>query len=525
MAILPKKQANISPLPNQAPDKASTRSAAEEQAMSAPVAGDQSEPLDDGLPDRSVFSGRRARRFLWIVAALALALRLVLLPIGHPWDTTTAYNMFIDIARGHSPYDTFRYLTDVAQSAHWATAYEYYAYPPMPLYLYFPLAKLFVLLHPQATYFFPVEGSSALPNLPWDFYALYKLPIWLADFGIAALLARMSGTLRGWRAYLLNPYVLLISGAWTFDAVMVLGLVLGVFWLQQGKMARSALALAFGTMVKYFPILVVPACALFLIKKKRPIRELVTFLSVYVVACLVLLGPYLKGLLYVLNFHAERQGGGMTWEVIFQYAQIWPKSWHVPATMGLAVADFGTPILAIVLLLTYWYVFTREMSLNRMVLITLLGFFIGSKLVNEQYALMLLPFAFIEAWQVGGAWRWFYRLFWMIPLAFAIMRVPIDHFLWLFYHTALGSRADVIATTQVTGLEGTLLPWTLPRVDVASIVLLGVGFFTLCVVAFLWPIRPPRRYQRKRAAAPLPATASAPALEAPPAVEASPQGS
>ena|SRR5579859_5570023 len=515
MAILPKKGSNRALLRNgsllrlRVPQPVVTRPLPPVPGAPAP------EPLDDSLPNRSFFFDRRARRFLWIAAALALALRLVLTPIGHPWDTTTAYNMFIDIATGHSPYDTFNYLSHVAQSAQWNTAYEYYAYPPAPLYIYWPLAKLFLWLHPHATYFFPREGSTALPNLPWSFYPLYKLPIWIADFLIAGLLARMSGTIRGFRDYLLNPYVLLISGAWTFDAIMVLGLVLGVYWLQQGKLARSGIALAFGTMVKYFPILVVPTALLFLIKKKRPLREIVIFLGSYALACLVLLGPYLKGLLNVISFHAARVGGGMTWEIIFQYEQIWPKIWNVPTSaLALTVSDFGTPALAIVLLLTYWYVFTREMSFNRMVVITLLAFFIGSKLINEQYVLMLIPFAFIEAVQVGGAWKWFYRLFWMIALAFAVMRVPIDHFLWPLYHTVFGSRADVITTNQLTGFEGTLLPWTLPKVDVVSIVLLGVAFFVLCVVALLWPLRPPRRYQRKwrlsAAEAAVPARAAAP---------------
>ena len=55
----------------------------------------------------------------------------------------------------------------------------------------------------------------------------------------------MSGTIRGFRDYLLNPYVLLVSGAWTFDAIMVLGLVLAVYYLQKGKLVSSGLALAF----------------------------------------------------------------------------------------------------------------------------------------------------------------------------------------------------------------------------------------------------------------------------------------
>lgn len=51
--------------------------------------------------------------------------------------------------------------------------------------------------------------------------------MWIADFLIAALLARMTGSIRSARDYVINPYVLVVSGAWTFDSVMVLGLLEG----------------------------------------------------------------------------------------------------------------------------------------------------------------------------------------------------------------------------------------------------------------------------------------------------------
>jgi hypothetical protein len=84
----------------------------------------------------------RARVVLFTVVA-ALALRIVLLPLGHWWDLTVDYNVFIDLARGQSPYDTLRELANISYSAHWQPYYEYYAYPPAPLYVYWPFAHLF----------------------------------------------------------------------------------------------------------------------------------------------------------------------------------------------------------------------------------------------------------------------------------------------------------------------------------------------------------------------------------------------
>ncbi len=468
------------------------------------------QPLDDDLPEAPEVAGQHRRRLLWMVGLMALALRVVLLPLGHYWDLTVDYNVFIDLARTHSPYDTMRYLSHIAQSAGWDTNYEYYAYPPVPIYIYYPLARLFGLLHPTATYFIAVPNSNAVPSLPVDFYFFLKFPVWIADFLIAAVLARMSGTIRGWRDYLLNPYVLLVSGAWTFDAVMVLGLVLGAYWLQQGKLARSGMALAFGTMVKFIPAIAVPTFVLYLIKKKRPLREIVLLVGAYAAACAILLGPFLPGLLYVVSFHGSRVGGGMNWEMYWELWRLFPIGTN-PQPTALAVSAFGMPLLAITLLLAYWYGFVSDMRLNRMIIVTLLAFFIGSKLVNEQYALVMLPFAFLEARQVGGAWRWFARLFWIVPLAFAVMRVPIDRFLWPLYHSLFGARADVIAVTSITGFESPFIPWQNGMLDQVCILVLGISFWALSVTALLWPLRPRQRQVRHMLTiAPVPVPVSVP---------------
>ncbi len=478
---------------------------------------DDPQPLDDDLPEDPEIAGKRRRRLLWTVGLMALALRLVLLPIGHWWDLTIDYNVFVDLIHNRSPYSTMTYLTHIARSAGWDFNYEYYAYPPVMLYIYLPLAKLYGVLHPSAHYFIPVSGTFAMPSLPLDFFLLLKLPVWIADFLLGALLMRMAGTVRGWRDYLLNPYVLLVSGAWTFDAIMVLGLLLGVYWLQRGRFAPAGLALAFGTMIKFLPVLVVPTCIIYLIKKQRTPREIVLFVGAFAAGCLVLLGPYAQGLLYVVGFHSGRVGGGMNWQMFWRLGQLFPNGQALDP-MSLAIGAFGTPTLVIAMLLAYWYCFIKaEMRLNRMILVTLLAFLVGSKLVNEQYALMLFPFAYLEMRQVGGGWRWLYRLLWIVPLAFAIVRVPLDRFLWLFFHAFMGPRADVIAVTGKTGLEWPIFPWFNLFQEQVLILVLSIGFFVLCLVALAWPVRPARRLWRYR----LPAmAASAPSRRAAPATAA-----
>lgn len=462
--------------------------------QSGEQSGDSPEPLDAELSPPPALVGVRGRRLLWMIGLLALLLRILLLPLGHWWDLTIDYNVFIDLIKNHSPYDTFVTLSHIARSARWDTVYEYYAYPPVPLYIYYPLAKIYGFLHPHADYFITVSNSYAVPNLTIDFFILFKAPIWVADFLIAALLARMSGTIRGARDYLLNPYVLLISGAWTFDAIMVLGLVAGIYAVYRQKMVWAGVALAFGTMVKFFPVIAVPTVLIYLIKKKRPFKEITLFLVAYGVACLIFLGPFLPGMLTVLTFHTTRRGGGMNWQYIWEASRLFTNPDSLRPIQG-ALSIFGTPTLVIAMLLAYWYIWKVEMTLNRMVIVTISGFFIGSKLINEQYALLIIPFVWLEAYRLQGGWRWIYRLFWMIPLAFTVEHVPIDRFFWLFYHMIWGNRA-VITVTGLTGFEWSMIPWK----HIASAeeigIALGFCFFGLALVAMFWPVRWPKRLQR-----------------------------
>lgn len=71
------------------------------------------------------------------------------------------YNMFVDLATGRSPYDTFRDLMHFERSFFLLGAngtlyrqvfstpfFEYYAYPPLPFLIYYLPAKLCQFLAP-----------------------------------------------------------------------------------------------------------------------------------------------------------------------------------------------------------------------------------------------------------------------------------------------------------------------------------------------------------------------------------------
>lgn len=473
----------------------------QEQALSlsAEAAASEIESLDE-LPIKSVkehLNSIRGRRIVWMIGILALAIRILMLPLGHAWDLTIDYNVFVDLMHNHSPYDTFNYLSNIAIAAQWDKVYEYYAYPPIPLYIYYIPAHIYGFLHPHAQYFIAVPGTYAVPSLTLDFFFLFKFPIWIADFLIAALLARMSGSIRGFRDYLLNPYVLLISGAWTFDAIMVLGLVVSVYAMYKSKFILSGVALAFGTMVKFFPVIAVPTMVIYMIKKNRPIREIIIFLVSYGVACLAFLGPFWQGVINVLTFHASRPGGGMNWQIIWNSWALFPNDnglWSILVAIGA----FGTPLMIITFLLAFLYIWKTEMSLNRMIIVTILALFVSSKLINEQYAMLLFPFALLEAHNVKGVWKWFFRLFWLVPLLFTTFHVPIDRFFWLLYYMVFKSRASITVFTGMTGFEWTMIPWKHLVYSQYITIVLGVGFTALALVAILWPVNRSNMFLHQR---------------------------
>lgn len=436
----------------------------------------------DGAP-----AGPRRIRLMWQIAVIALALRVVLLPLGHPWDITTFYNMFVDVGHGRSPYDTMRYLNAVGHSALWGHdgGYEGYAYPPALIYLYWPLAHLFVWLHPTLTNHIPIEGLFAVPTMPWDFYLWLKLPFWLGDLAIAAILWRMTGSARSYRDYLLNPYVLLISGCWTFDSIMVACLLAGVYWLERGHTTRSALALALGTMVKFVPGFIVPTCLVYMIQRRRPWREVLGFAGVYAIACTTMALPNLSGLLYVVGFQGSRAGQGLHAEMIFAVMESLARGpdWYA---VNVVISSFSTALLAVAMPLVYGYLMRRQIPLHRMVLITLLVYLLTTKVVNEQYILATLPFSFLALHAASKertpGWRTLHVLLWLTPLIFAAFNVPLDRFLLPLYHTLFGAQASLVTKDGNTGFSGAPLPWN-DKV-VRSLVLDALAIWFMALIAW-----------------------------------------
>lgn len=150
-------------------------------------------------------------------------------------------------------------------------------------------------LYPYPPVWVAVEAGAEWLSRRWDlsFAVLVKLPVVVADLGLVALLARMGrgrglGLRSAW-LYALHPVSILITGFHgQFDATALLCALLAVFWLDERRFDRSALALAGGIALKSFPVLLLP----FFLLAVTGARERLRFLALATLPVALLLLPF-----------------------------------------------------------------------------------------------------------------------------------------------------------------------------------------------------------------------------------------
>jgi hypothetical protein len=170
---------------------------------------------------------------------LALGIRLILAPFtGHPFDLPIWFEAGNAVAQLRSPYDLLR---PIGYAGIW------------PLWLG---ASSFTtaLISP---------GNQALYDL------LIKLPIIATDFFVPGLIVKLVNETRRSsqlsplmasrisRSYLLNPFVIIASGVWAMpDNIIAAGILLAL--LEARRVALAGFAYAFSTLVKPYPVVLLP---------------------------------------------------------------------------------------------------------------------------------------------------------------------------------------------------------------------------------------------------------------------------
>ena len=348
--------------------------------------------------------------------------------------------MFVDLANNHSPYATFHELTASYRAAggflelHDAPSavgqetlfYEYYAYPPLLMILYYPVAKLANLVVPLY-YQFTIHGPAAQIMVPPMFHVFLKLPLFLAEVGIAIVIWRMAGEPAA-RLFFLNPLVILVSASWTMEALVALPTLLSIAFLRKERYVASAIALAAGALIKFLPAILLPAVLLHLWHRGVSRRTIAGYAVVFVAVCAAVVAPFWAGFREVLLFQAARPGANLSVHfLLYPLSQL--RGFDIQFFLYVVSPLLGLITQTAALALVYAYLVRRRHTLTQAFVITLAAYFLGSKVVNEPYLYLFVPLLAIEIGErPSEAKTIVLKLLYAVPLAFAFVNVPIMYF-------------------------------------------------------------------------------------------------
>ena len=354
--------------------------------------------------------------------------------------------MFVDLSEDHSPYATFHDLTATYRSqrglrelresftARQDMFYEYYAYPPLLMMIYYPLAKAADRLIPLDRQF-AIHGPAAGIVVPPLFHLFFKPPLFVAELGIVALLWRLAGR-EAARRFFLNPLVILISAMWTVDALMALPVIWSIALLRRARYPASAVALAAGTMIKFLPAVLLPAVLLYLWHRGVSRRTIIAYGGTFALVCALLVAPFWTGFREVLLFQALRPGANLSIHIVlYPLAMLTRIDGRTLDYLANVVSPvIGTITLVAALTLAYAHLARRVRPLTQAMTISLLAFILGSKVVNESYVYLLVPLMLLELHRHPGESKEIgFKVLYALPLAFAFLNVPILYAVAPFY--------------------------------------------------------------------------------------------
>jgi len=243
-------------------------------------------------------------------------------------------------------------------------------------------------------------------------------------------------------------------------------LVLLAIWaFISGKNTLAWVFLALGTMIKIFPIIIVPILALYLLRRKDHFKLLkggLAFTATLVAICLPCMLINIDGFVDSFTYHSER---GLQAESTYASIFLLGHNWGISSIETDLIADSGSweiisstadfmarisPLIVLFSLALVYCVYSRRewtddssnesKSLSRFVTFSLLAiivFMLSNKVFSPQYIIWLYPLVPL----ISGRWRIFS---WAIYATVALMTTYIfsyhydyifsDHYLDLVHY-------------------------------------------------------------------------------------------
>jgi len=249
-----------------------------------------------------------------------------------------------------------------------------------------------------------------------------------------------------------------------FDLAAAVLVLLAIWAFISGKNTLTWVLLALGTMIKIFPVIIVPILALYLLRRKDHFKLLkggLAFTATLVAICLPCMLINIDGFVDSFTYHSERglQAEstyasilllGHTWDITTIETGLVAESgsWEILSSTADFLASISPLIVLFSLALVYCVYSRREWidsshaegkSHSRFVTFSLLAiivFMLSNKVFSPQYIIWLYPLVPL----ISGRWRVFS---WAIYAAVALMTTYIfsyhydyifsDHYLDLVY--------------------------------------------------------------------------------------------
>ncbi len=252
-----------------------------------------------------------------------------------------------------------------------------------------------------------------------------------------------------WITLAVSTIALVVSGPLIterFDLIPAILVLCALYSFSRGWNTASWITLGIATMIKTYPIVIVPLFALYLLKQKNYsslVKGTLAFgftLLVIIVPCLCL-SP--EGFYESYSYHAERglqiestyasvlllgNTLGLTGgEIRFDHA-----AWHMDTSLGDSLADASLPIMAIILTMVYAiYAMQKQVETERSAhsrlisysLLAILAFMVTSKVLSPQYIIWIYPLIPL----ITGQWRIVYWVLFILIGAMTYYIYP-DHY-------------------------------------------------------------------------------------------------
>jgi len=388
--------------------------------------------------------------------AIALLLRLSIAPfLSHPFDERVFMAVGASVAKGVTPYGQYILQNIFASTPHpdlYGTIPGIGYPPPWGLIC----GGMYLL------------SSLLAPNNLYAYVLALKLPVIAAEMALAVLVFKIieqeineKVAFKAFLLFLFCPFLITVGTIWgMFDTLALFFVLLSAYTLHNNWKA-SALFLSVASVLKLFPLALVPLYAMLLYKSGKKIGRAISFLTL--VSALTAFFTFIPMIVYnwplsnmynALGYHLGAVDNSYGSQSTFPYGAASPfnvftlfSNYVNGAIQPPWISVYlWIPACAAVYLL-FWRIYPSKQTdfdfrfTIQWSLLVMLTFFTTRMWVSEQNLIFLFAFFALTVILIGLDLSKVHIL-WIMLLSFVIVHVPAISFLWMPYPWTLNSASS-----------------------------------------------------------------------------------